>query len=125
MGDVVARVEVRRDAVRQEGQVGDLGGERVGIADRHGHLGLLALSGRVHLEDHLVVAIGQDAAFVGPRSTHGSVELEHVITGGRPRRVSVDDPLGAARRQDAAGDRRRRVQVVVDIDPIALVAQLG
>ena len=53
------------------------------------------------------------------------IELEDVITRCRPRRVGMNDPLSTTGRHDVAGHRGRRVQVVVDIEPIAFIAQLG
>src|SRR5260370_42485070 len=104
MGDVVARVEIGRDEIGQESEVGDVGRERVGVADSHRLLGLLALRRRAHLEDDLVIAVREDAALVRARPADGAIELEYVLTGGWPGGVRGDEPLWGASGPNAGGD---------------------
>jgi hypothetical protein len=79
----------------------------------------------VHLENNLVIAVGEDAALVWARPADGAVELEHVLTGGWPWGIRVNDPLRTAGGQNVARHGRRCVQVVVNVEAIALLTQLG
>jgi len=54
-----------------------------------------------------------------------AIKLEHVVARCWPLRIGMYGPLFAISRQDVAGYGRRRIQVVVDVQPITLAAQLG
>src|SRR5438477_434301 len=52
------------------------------------------------------------------------VKLQHIVARRRPRGVGMNYPLCAARRHNAAGHAGWRVEVVVNVEPIVLIAQL-
>lgn len=121
MGDVVPGTEVWRNSVGQQRQVSDLGDAGVGIADAQRHLRLLAPCRRAHIEDHLIVAVGEYATFAWTRPGNCPVELEHVVPSCWSRNLSRDGPFLPVCRHNATGDSGGLVQVVAHVEPIPLV----
>jgi hypothetical protein len=83
------------------------------------------LAAGFNLEYHAIVAVRQHAPFVRAGTSNGTVELEHIITSRRPHGVRGNGELCPVRGHKTAGDRRRRIEVVVHVESVALIAQLG
>src|SRR5947199_2416080 len=111
--------------VRQERKPGDVGGRGVGAANRQRDGYLLSLFSRLDVEDQLVVTVSQNTPLILTWPSNSSVELEHVVTRSWTRDIDGDRPLLPITRDDPRRHRRWRVQVVVHIPAIGLVAQLG
>ena len=85
---------------------------------------MLLLAAGFNLENHAVVAVRQHTPLVRARTGEGAVELEHVITSRRPHGIGSNGELSPVGSHQTAGDRRGRVEVVVHVEAVALIAQL-